>query len=164
MYSIFIVILNSITWEWFLIFWLCGPLKLYNVLHGPFNLPHGPLADPQTPTIQEVIYGKILNFVKPPLTPRPLPWNPAPVENVCLNWTSFSENPSDLVLSLNNRTDEVEFICAANGSGTVKPKLVWNIDGINADASVVKSWTVSKISIQKLWSQSYKRNSVLKKS
>jgi hypothetical protein len=41
--------------------------------------------------------------------------------------------------------DEVEFICAANGSGTVKPKLVWNIDGINADASTVKSWTVSRI-------------------
>jgi len=36
----------------------------------------------------------------------------------------FPANPSDLVLTLKNRTDEVEFICAANGSGTVKPKLV----------------------------------------
>jgi hypothetical protein len=42
-----------------------------------------------------------------------------------------------------NRTEELELTCAANGTGSITPKLEWLVDGIPADRDVLRTWTVS---------------------
>ena len=54
----------------------------------------------------------------------------------------ITADPSKLVLSMLNRTDEAEFICQANGTGSIKPKLEWIVNGVTADREVLRTWTV----------------------
>ena len=44
-----------------------------------------------------------------------------------------------------NRTDEVELVCVANGTGSIQPKLEWMVDGRMADPEVLKTWEVIPI-------------------